>query len=503
MGSRNDFEKYIRVLRKIPLFYEAVESIDNVNIPSGNNFEADNKNNIEEIKNKNDLARYAIAPVLVFYTRWVLKESQKRNIHRLYFMARDGWLMYHIARKICTSEGLDIDCRYFYCSRYSLRAGAYKFFDECAYEKLFIHSYKQSARDMLLRAGLDESERKRVYNDIYFDINKESDVMGRKEFDHFCCKIRESSVFRRIIYEISVNSYPEVMRYIDQEGINKQKKIGIVDLGWTGSLEYTLRRLLNSGQIYTHITGFYLGLLEKPPLTPGSAYVTWLFNENDIDIKSWFSQNLLECICSAPHGTTLGYKRDGDKTVPVLAEEENSHDFLEILRNVSVELADRFPEKTKNQLTEAQTGKPEKKRQEKPKNISEVIYKDISLQLLRCLMYTPSDTDTEVFKTCVFCDDIGEQYHKSLIQSGNAKSFRREILPFKALHKNETDGYLWYYGSLKNGKLFLESFYRIGYRLTRMLIEHRKLVRSRERKHYTGNNDTDNYMIANRVNLIK
>lgn len=66
-----------------------------------------------------------LAPVLYAYIYWVLKEAKKRDIHTLYFLARDGYIMNKIARVICENEELDICCRYLYCSRMSLRMPTY------------------------------------------------------------------------------------------------------------------------------------------------------------------------------------------------------------------------------------------------------------------------------------------------------------------------------------------------------------------------------------------
>ena len=441
MSDRNEFEKYKRILHTDPMLYEAVEGIP------------------DRLSSQSGLARYAITPVLVLYTRWLLKEAKKRDIHRLYFLARDGWLMYHIAKQICDAEKLDIECSYFYCSRYALRAAAYRFFDDSAYEKLFLHSYRQNAHDMLCRAGFNDTDRKQVYSDIGFDTGKEYEIMGRKEFDGFCEKIKNSSVFREIISRLSEEAYPLTMRYIGQEDMNKHKKMGIVDLGWTGSLQYTLRRLLNSSQINTHITGFYMGMLDAPPQVTGSIYVSWLFDHKDIKVKSWFAHNLMECICSAPHGMTLGYKRNEDgHTVPVLAKQENRSEYIENIKEVAVKLTGKLPKQYFDS-----TDKTDRR------------CKALAVKLLKQLMYSPSDADIEVLKTYSFCDDVGEQYHKSIVQKGKAKDFRREILPFKLTHRDETDGFFWYCGSLKESSVHFKGLYKTGYRLTRKIIEQRKL----------------------------
>ncbi len=468
MTGRNEFEKYIKILKEEPLLYEAVMSLDIKNSFDKTNCGGNSADTSEQASKGEELARYVLAPVLVLYTRWIIGESQKRGIDRLYFLARDGWLMYHIALRICASEKLDMACSYFYCSRYSLRAGAYRFFDDSAYDRLFLHSYRQSPYDMLCRAGLTDDERKLVYDDISkagseqkaegvwrMGSGTENKRMGRKEFGSFCEEVRGSAVFRKILSEKSEEAYIGVMKYIGQEGMNRHRKIGIVDLGWTGSLQYTLRRLLDSSFINTHITGFYMGLLEKPPEASGSIYVPWLFDEKDIKTKSWFAHNLMECLCSAPHGMTVGYKREGNRIVPELAEQENDPEYLHVIKTKALEMADKMTSCSYNGSG-----------------------KKYVLKLLYSLMCSPADADIKILKKYAFCDDVGGQYHKPIVQTGKANNFCREILPFKLFHRDETDGFYWYCGSLKASRIHFKRLYRAGYRLTRSFIERRKLSRS-------------------------
>ena len=82
-----------------------------------------------------------VGPVMLEYTRWIISESQKKGIKKLYFLARDGYLLSKIAKMIVEKQGLDIDCRYLYCSRASLRMPSYHIIDE------------NEMYDILLRGG--------------------------------------------------------------------------------------------------------------------------------------------------------------------------------------------------------------------------------------------------------------------------------------------------------------------------------------------------------------
>ena len=57
------------------------------------------------------------APVLTAYVLWVLNAAARESIERLYFLARDGQILYEIALRLRDRLGLDLDLRYLYGSR--------------------------------------------------------------------------------------------------------------------------------------------------------------------------------------------------------------------------------------------------------------------------------------------------------------------------------------------------------------------------------------------------
>ena len=61
------------------------------------------------------------APVLFLYVWHVLEQAERMGLKRLYFLARDGYIMLEIAREIARVCPVSLDLRYLYCSESSLR----------------------------------------------------------------------------------------------------------------------------------------------------------------------------------------------------------------------------------------------------------------------------------------------------------------------------------------------------------------------------------------------
>ena len=425
---KNRFEK---ILKREPAIYSAV-----MEMPIHSDFEL--------------LAADVISPVLVMYTEWILQQAEIKKIKHLYFLARDGYLMYHIAKKICDKKKYSIKCSYFYCSRYALRMAAYRFQDETAYEKLFLHAFRQDPDLLLKRAGFTAEQKQQVYNDIGFSKEKEREFTGRKRFDEICGKIKKSVVFHRILTEKSDTAYENTMSYIRQEQMQSYDMIGIVDLGWTGSLQQTLYRLLNSENSSVKVYGFYMGMLNKPPETENSRYCTWLFGDKNNFIQSWFAHNLMECICSAPHGMTIGYEKSDGEIIPVFASAENEVTLAKRLRSYCEMLA------------------------EKSSYTYQTQDRKIALKLLKRMMFVPTEQECRTFEKYRFCDDVGEQYHRSIIQKGKLSDFNKELPFHKLFFRDTTDGFYWYYGSVQASNLIPKIFYRWTYLFTKYLIAIKK-----------------------------
>lgn len=395
----------------------------------------------------------AAAPCAYLFARWIIAKALSCGIKKIYFLARDGYSIKKAADIILKKENIPIETSYFYCSRHSLRMAAYRFFDDSAYDRLFAESYMLSAFNLLTRAEFDERERREIYNAVGFDYSLERAVLNRRNFRQLCEKLRASHIFRNMLKQKSDTAYKNAVGYIIQEGMGSYEKIGIADLGWTGSMQYTLNRLLVSCGIKTEITGFYFGMLEAPPEAENSLYFTWLFDSENCFTKAWFSQNVIECIFSAPHGSAQGYECTENRFCPVLFCTENNSEIILRISNIISEYTEEISGFTYNED-----------------------FRKIALQLLKRLMLTPDRDEAEALDNFIFCDDTSEGYHSSL-SSGEKKN-----LIYAIIHRNNSDlKPYWFYGAVKISNVKFGMLYSFFYYLSELARNIVKLfIRKRE-----------------------
>ena len=135
-------EEYLNILRKEPALYEVVKNLVK-------STESDFTQSIYYV---------VFAPVLVNFIEWILTEAEKKGIHRLYFLARDGHQMKLIAEQLCKVKNRKIECRYLYGSRYAWRMPQYVLEKERCLEMICRGGIDVTFEKVMKRGGLTDEE---------------------------------------------------------------------------------------------------------------------------------------------------------------------------------------------------------------------------------------------------------------------------------------------------------------------------------------------------------
>lgn len=341
-----------------------------------------------------------IGQILLDYVCWILHEADKRGIKRLYFLARDGYLLYKMASKICAEQSLSIECKYLYCSRMALRLPSYHLIGEEAYELLTLGSYRPTMRSLLERLQLSSSQRAAVYKALGCPMEQEDSQMNYSEFAVFTQRLKNCPLYRRLVQEKSAQAYPEAVGYLKQEGLLEQDCAAIVDSGWTGTMQRSLRQLLESAGFKGKIVGFYFGIFQFQKREPADGeFCCWYFDPaSSVLNKLLFSNNLFECLLSAPHGMTLGYAKEGASYVPVL----NPAPAPNMLRLIEFQISSvlDYTQKQSSSIN-VKSFQPKAARRR-------------SERLVRRLMAWPTQEEAQFYSQFLFCDDVADNHLLSL-----------------------------------------------------------------------------------------
>lgn len=331
-----------------------------------------------------------MAPVMSWFVLWVIREAVASGKKRLYFLARDGYSMYRVAKIICEKTGIDLECRYLYCSRYAWRGAEYHLLREDSLRFIGLGGIHVTVRKLMARAGLTQEETEETA--LLLDMTDRLDeALSYGQIQEMKRLLGACPAFMQAMEQHAAQNYPLVCAYLKQEGLLDETPYALVDSGWTGSMQKSLQNLLRSMGCEKAVEGYYFGLYEYPSDMPREAYHCWYFSPDKyIRRKVHFSNSLFECIFSSAEGMTTGYAcRDGCY-MPLFEKNENPNAAqiqytTKILEEYTLMLLKLFPDSA------ALPSRGERR---------------TAQALLSAFMGRPTMREAERFGAYVFCDDV-------------------------------------------------------------------------------------------------
>ena len=294
-------------------------------------------NNLEYEGNNREKIMYeygynALGPVLYGFLNNIHNKSKEKGLEHIYFFSRDGYLLKKAYDDYYKADD-KLQSSYLYVSRKSLVTPMLEYNDnvEDIFDKFGIKKpiSVRSFYDRFLE-NMDSVDQiiKKYYNscDDMIDI--------KKDYERVNNLFKDS---KEIIFNQVKKQKGLLKRYLLQENLNKYKTVGVMDLGWRGSLQFSLMKVISECNFDVDLYGFYLGLNEKfleyqKNSMKAEGYVfspDFPKYENNI----WGAIGLVELMFTAPHGSVLGYKEKNGHVEPILDQIEYTSDQQ---KNISI-----------------------------------------------------------------------------------------------------------------------------------------------------------------------
>lgn len=356
------------------------------------------------------------APLMTAFTVWVLKEAEARGIKRLYFLSRDGYLPYRTAIRLVKSCEFDIECRYLYCSRYSLRVPMYSENVDEALSHVTRGGIDVTFRKILLRSGFraeDIPKMQAAFPDLALD-----EVIPYSGPRKVRARLTGSSIYKDLLKERSEEAWEPLCAYFRQEKLlegigacdENAEKIGIVDSGWTGTTQKSIAEIRRRCGIDDPVEGFYFGLFEIPKGSDPERYHSFYFGpKTKLFNKVFFSNSLFEALVRADHGTVSGYRKV--KTSGKDGEARYSMEpILEPCRmNGIAEKLDQYICKYMNEITDREHPGVRKI----PAEFDGILTPELTGRLKK-FMWNPDPDEAEYFGSLPFSDDLLDETEREV-----------------------------------------------------------------------------------------
>ncbi len=260
-------------------------------------------------------------PILYPYVKWLLEDSLSRGISRLYFVARDGYILKELADVVIAQNGYPIETKYIYGSRRAWRIASG---DEL--RELFEHSYWDKVTGMKDFAVLFDVSAEELTEYIPDRLRAEDVFWTPEVVKPLAEMLFATDSFVKLVTKRQQEKRRLLLRYMQQEIELSDEQFAFVDLAGTGYTQECLAKTLKSfyeGKItnyFYRMDGVLEGLCENRVFYPN--YV-----QNYV---------LLEMLCRTPQGQTVGYQETSDgRIAPVFLNTDEAaireHGVLEFI----------------------------------------------------------------------------------------------------------------------------------------------------------------------------
>ena len=236
-----------------------------------------------------DMSADFVAPIFVAYVLDILRKAEREHIQRLYFLARDGYILLWIAEQLI-SQFPEVDIRYLYVSRKSLFLPSLTSTNHEEIEKYF-------------GDGLRYTSQEQINN--YFK--------------------QDAGWNDTVVLEKAKETRQRINQYFVQAGVYDQNvKYALVDVGWKGSGRYAFNKLLQMKACPEREVWYWGTFSSWRNKFPGKFYT---YNMNQ-DLPLHFITLIEDYFSTSPDLSTIDY----DDGKPVFDETSriDNHEILEM-----------------------------------------------------------------------------------------------------------------------------------------------------------------------------
>lgn len=264
------------------------------------------------------------AVVLGAFVRWLEARVRQHRLTHLLFCARDGWLPYRVWQAAGCQTRTGIEASYVYVSRRSLNL-AEAAMDTGRGQLSDASLMRLGAGDLPVQTLLARSGLLRCHALVADAVREFGGLEQRVASPDGTARFRALLIrHQREVLEALQPFLAAAEGYV-HAAAPATGRVGVVDIGWHGTLQSSLARLLARRATRPVLFGMYFGLWPRAQrLRPVTGWMEGCFTN---DFRPFEEQSglhnavaLLENLNLAPHGSTMGYRLVGGVWTPLLQE---------------------------------------------------------------------------------------------------------------------------------------------------------------------------------------
>lgn len=276
-----------------------------------------------------DLGFKNLGVLFLSFSAWLKEETKQNGIEKIFFLSRDGYIMKCVYDLLARVDNRAPKAEYLYASRRALNIPGIVELDEVALNFLLGGTSVLKVSQFLERAGLEASRYQDKLQQVGLsDLNEK--IIAPWQFQ----KLKNFyQLIAKDIKEVADFEREKLAKYLESLGFFDRQKVAVVDIGWHGSMQYSLSRIVRTLGKKTEIEGYYLATKAgaKKFQQKGMKMSSYLcdcdrplYYKNTIRL----STEIFEFIHSAPHGSVIKYVETDRAIEPILEDNDRAESEL-------------------------------------------------------------------------------------------------------------------------------------------------------------------------------
>lgn len=277
---------------------------------------------------QNKFAADFIAPIFVPYTYYILCDAEKRGIEHLYFIARDGYILYLIAKTI-SAKFPHTELHYLYASRKSLYLPG---IEQISYDTIKgIVPHDKGIQGILYALQMEDFD----YSHLPIKDLSCPDILRTLLNDkNFIEKITEKHLEQKEL----------CAKYFSQEGLTNHN-CAIVDVLGSRRCQKYMNNILRSFHL-PEVYAYYYEVTHQRIMGSGN-YTSINFQEKSIRLNTYHhvSQPLCEqYFCITNQQRTVGYQNIDSIIKPIFEKDPINNSYKETIFNANKQILQKYAE---------------------------------------------------------------------------------------------------------------------------------------------------------------
>jgi predicted HAD superfamily hydrolase len=284
--------------------------------------------------------RQFLGPVFAVSIHRLIEQVGEYGIQQLLFLAREGFILkkiYDLFEHKLIPHAKRPDSVYAYLTRYSTALASVSRLSPREIEIGACKLQRGGLGQVLNSYGLPQEPFATIAAEYGISLNDPINKFDEPRLIKFLTDSRTQSA----VAPLQRSAAAKLNAYLTQCGFwGRNRKVGLVDVGWEGTIQFNLLNAFGQRQDFPQLFGFYLGrrrgrnlLNHSPSFAEGLFYDyrNYSFRERlPLEFLQIYEQSI-----RAPHGTTMGYRWDegNDNVQPIFKQPGQPDRNCEILNN--------------------------------------------------------------------------------------------------------------------------------------------------------------------------